>query len=133
MEDEEVGIVVQRVAELGRALALPEVPSALKEIRRVVTVFRGSRGRGDRGRIWPKSPSGTMSPARSIGHHQRHGAGGALRRRRAPVVTWWPATIGAIVKDPNVLTPRGPSTWRRSSRERRDWADFYRAAGEVSG
>src|ERR1700678_739569 len=33
-EDEEVGIVARRVAQLGRALELPEVPSALEEIRR---------------------------------------------------------------------------------------------------
>src|SRR6266849_3746915 len=39
-EEDEVDIVTRRVASLGQALDLPEVPSALEEIRRVVTVFR---------------------------------------------------------------------------------------------
>src|SRR3954466_8006430 len=39
-EEQEVAIVARRVAALGRALDLPDVPSALEEIRRVVTVFR---------------------------------------------------------------------------------------------
>src|SRR5215467_3903189 len=42
-EDEEVDIVARRVEELGRALDLPDVPEALEEIRRVVTVFRELR------------------------------------------------------------------------------------------
>jgi len=41
--DEEIEIVRRRVSELGAALALPEVPSADEEIRRVVTVFREMR------------------------------------------------------------------------------------------
>ena len=41
--DEEVDIVARRVAELGRALELPEVPPAVDEIRRVVTIFRELR------------------------------------------------------------------------------------------
>src|SRR5947207_12181410 len=39
-EDEEVDIVTRRVAALGRTLELPELPPAVDEIRRVVTVFR---------------------------------------------------------------------------------------------
>ncbi|HEU4346470.1 MAG TPA: AAA family ATPase, partial [Actinoplanes sp.] len=41
--DDEVEIVARRVAQLGRSLDLPEVPAALEEIRRVVTVFRELR------------------------------------------------------------------------------------------
>jgi MoxR-like ATPase len=37
--EDEVAIVERRVADLGRALALPAEPAALDEIRRVVTIF----------------------------------------------------------------------------------------------
>src|SRR5207248_3421852 len=66
-EDEEVDIVARRVEQLGRALELPEVPSALTEIRRVVTVFRELRsGMTADQRTKLKSPTGTMSPAEAI-------------------------------------------------------------------
>src|SRR3954462_1382154 len=42
-EDDEVEIVASRVASMSQALELPEVPAALDEIRRVVTVFRELR------------------------------------------------------------------------------------------
>ena len=38
--DEEVAIVSKRVSEMGRALHLPGQPPALKEVRRVVQIFR---------------------------------------------------------------------------------------------
>src|SRR5258708_17733052 len=66
-EDEEVDIVARRVGQLGRALELPEVPSALEEIRRAVTVFRELRsGVTADQRTKLKSPTGTMSPAEAI-------------------------------------------------------------------
>jgi len=42
-QDEEVQIVTKRVAEQGRALALPAEPPALQEVRRVVQIFRELR------------------------------------------------------------------------------------------
>ncbi|XBY08492.1 hypothetical protein ABR759_02170 [Escherichia coli] len=42
-EEEEINIVTRRVAELGQALALPAEPPALKEIQRVVQIFRELR------------------------------------------------------------------------------------------
>src|SRR6266705_2086072 len=66
-DDEEVDIVTRRVAALGRSLELPEVPAAVAEIRRVVTVFRELRdGVSADGRTKLKSPSGTMSTAEAI-------------------------------------------------------------------
>ena len=75
----------QRVAAIGRALELPELPAADAEIRRVVTVFRELRaGVTDDGRISLKAPTATLSPAEAISvRHQRPVAGRALRRRRA--------------------------------------------------
>src|SRR5690606_29566112 len=64
---EEMAIVSQRVSELGRALALPEVPDAATEIERVVTVFRELRsGQTTDGRTSLKVPSGTLSTAEAI-------------------------------------------------------------------
>lgn len=65
--DEEVEIVVRRVAALGAALSLPPSAAPVDEIRRVVTVFRELRhGQSDDGRIKLKTPSGTMSTAEAI-------------------------------------------------------------------
>ena len=65
--DEEMMIVAQRVGEMGASLALPEVPAAADEIRRVVTIFRELRdGVTADGRTSLKSPSGTLSTAEAI-------------------------------------------------------------------
>jgi MoxR-like ATPase len=65
--DEEVDIVVRRVAALGSALSLPPTAVPADEIRRVVTVFRELRhGQSEDGRIKLKTPSGTMSTAEAI-------------------------------------------------------------------
>ena len=101
-EDEEVDIVARRVAELGRALELPEVPSAVEEIRRVVTVFRELRSgmTADR-RTTLKSPTGTMSPAEAISVVTNgialaaHFGDGVLRP--ADVAA---GITGAVIKDP---------------------------------
>jgi MoxR-like ATPase len=134
-EDEEVDIVARRVAELGRALELPEVPSAVEEIRRVVTVFRELRSgmTADR-RTTLKSPTGTMSPAEAISVVTNgialaaHFGDGVLRP--ADVAA---GIAGTVIKDP--VTDRG--VWgeylEAVVRERPGWADFYRACREVSG
>ena len=134
-EDEEVDIVARRVESLGRALALPEVPSALEEIRRVVTVFRELRsGATADGRIRLKSPSGTMSPAEAISvitsgmALAAHFGDGVLRP--ADVAA---GILGAIVKDPVSDAAVWTEYLEAVVRERRGWADFYRACRDVSG
>jgi MoxR-like ATPase len=65
--EDEVAIVERRVADLGRALALPAEPAALDEIRRVVTIFRELRaGVTADGKTRLKSPSSTLSTAEAI-------------------------------------------------------------------
>jgi MoxR-like ATPase len=100
-EEDEVAIVARRVESLGRALELPEVPSALDEIRRVVTVFRELRsGVTTDGRTTLKSPTATMSPAEAISvitsgiALAAHFGDGVLRP--ADVAA---GIVGAIVKD----------------------------------
>jgi MoxR-like ATPase len=133
-EEEEVQIVARRVEQLGHALELPDVPSALEEIRRVVTVFRELRSgmTADR-RTSLKSPSGTMSPAEAISvvtsgiALAAHFGDGVLRP--ADVAA---GIVGAVVKDPVSDAVAWAEYLEAVVRERGGWADFYRACREVS-
>ena len=134
-EDQEVDIVVRRVAQLGHALELPELPSALEEIRRVVTVFRELRsGATADGRTTLKSPTGTLSPAEAISvitggiALAAHFGDGVLRP--ADVAA---GIIGTVIKDPVTDATVWGEYLETVVRERRDWSDFYRACREVSG
>jgi len=134
-EDEEVDIVARRVEQLGQALELPEVPSALEEIRRVVTVFRELRsGMTADQRTKLKSPSGTMSPAEAISVVTNgialaaHFGDGVLRA--ADVAA---GITGAVVKDPVSDAPVWAEYLEAVVRERPGWGDFYRACREVAG
>jgi len=133
-EQEEVDIVARRVAQLGAALELPEVPAALEEIRRVVTVFRELRsGVTADGRTRLKSPSGTLSTAEAISvvtsgiALSAHFGDGVLRP--ADVAA---GIYGAIVKDPVTDGVVWTEYLEAVVRERRDWADFYRACREAT-
>ena len=131
--DDEVEIVARRVAQLGRSLELPEVPAALEEIRRVVTVFRELRnGMTEDGRTRLKSPTGTLSPAEAISVITN---GMALAAQFGDG-TLHPADVasglvGAVVKDP----ASDEVVWREYLetvvRERPEWRDFYRAARDA--
>jgi MoxR-like ATPase len=134
-EEEEVAIVARRVESLGRALDLPEVPSALEEIRRVVTVFRELRsGLTADGRITLKSPTATMSPAEAISvvtsgiALAAHFGDGLLRP--ADIAA---GIVGAVIKDPVTDAAVWAEYLEAVVRERTDWGDFYRACREVSG
>jgi len=134
-EEDEVNIVTRRVVSLGRALDLPEVPSALEEIRRVVTVFRELRsGMTSDGRTKLKSPSGTMSPAEAISvitsgiALAAHFGDGVLRP--ADVAA---GIVGSVVKDPVTDAAVWIEYLEAVVRERRGWGAFYRACREVSG
>jgi MoxR-like ATPase len=134
-EEDEVAIVARRVESLGRALDLPEVPSALEEIRRVVRVFRELRGgMTNDGRTALKSPTGTMSPAEAISvitsglALAAHFGDGVLRP--ADVAA---GLVGAVVRDPVTDAAVWAEYLEAVVRERRGWGDFYRACREVSG
>lgn len=128
--DDEVAIVTQRVASLGKALELPELPSATEEIRRVVTVFRELRsGVTEDGRAKVKQPSGTLSTAEAISvvthgiAMAAHFGDGTLRA--ADVAA---GIQGAVIKDPSSDSVIWTEYLEGVVRERTDWADFYRAA-----
>ncbi|WP_127504282.1 ATP-binding protein [Actinoplanes solisilvae] len=131
--DDEVEIVARRVEQLGRSLDLPEVPAALDEIRRVVTIFRELRGGlTEDGRTKLKSPTGTLSTAEAISVITNglalaaHFGDGRLHP--ADVAS---GIVGAVVKDP----VSDGVVWREYLetvvRERADWRDFYRAARDA--
>lgn len=127
--EQEIEIVSRRVADLGRALELPELPPAYEEIQRVVTVFRELRaGVTEDGRTKLKSPSATLSPAEAISvltgglALAAHFGDGVLRASDVAA-----GIVGAIVKDP----VSDAAVWREYLetvvRERDGWRDFYRA------
>jgi len=132
--DEEIAIVARRVEQLGRALELPPVPAAAEEIRRVVTVFRELRsGQTVDGRTAVKSPSGTLSTAEAISVVTNglalaaHFGDGVLRPSDVAA-----GIVGAVIKDPTADTVVWTEYLEAVVRERRDWADFYRACREVT-
>jgi MoxR-like ATPase len=133
--EEEVDIVSRRVSQLGRSLELPEVPAAVEEIRRVVTVFRELRGGiTEDGRTKLKSPSGTLSTAEAISvvtgglALAAHFGDGVLRP--ADVAA---GIVGAVVKDPASDSVIWQEYLETVVRERDDWRDFYRAARDARG
>jgi MoxR-like ATPase len=131
--DEEVSIVERRVADMGRALALPAEKPALEEIRRVVTVFRELRdGKTLDGKTRLKSPSGTLSTAEAIAV-MIHGLAmaayygdGALRAADLAA-----GMAGAIVRDPVQDRVVLQEYLQTVVKERDGWKDLYRSISDV--
>jgi MoxR-like ATPase len=128
-EDEEVSIVIKRVAEMGRALELPAEPPALKEVRRVVQIFRELRsGQTEDGKMRIKSPTSTLSTAEAISVINSgmalagHFGDGVLRP--ADVAS---GLVGAVVKDPVQDAVVWNEYLETVVKERSDWKDLYRA------
>lgn len=131
-EEEEVAIVAKRVGELGRALQLPGEPPALKEVRRVVQIFRELRnGQTEDGKTKLKTSSATLSTAEAISVINSgmalagHFGDGVLHARDIAA-----SLVGAIVKDP----VQDAVVWREYQetvmKERGEWKDLYRACRE---
>jgi MoxR-like ATPase len=128
--EEEVRIVVRRVAELGKSLELPPADGAEAEIRRVVTVFRElRRGVTEDGKTSLKIPSGTLSTAEAISVVTNglalasHFGDGVLRA--GDVAS---GIVGSVIKDPVADATLWQEYLETVVRERGDWKDFYRAA-----
>ncbi len=131
--DEEVEIVEQRVASLGKALELPAEKPALEEIRRVVTIFRELRsGLTADGKTKLKTPSGTLSTAEAISVISNglamaayYGDGMLHADDMAASLT------GAIVKDPVQDRLVWLEYLQTVVKERDGWKDLYRSCHEV--
>jgi MoxR-like ATPase len=131
-EEEEIAIVTKRVGEMGRALQLPGEPPALKEVRRVVQIFRELRnGQTEDGKTKLKAPSATLSTAEAISVINSgmalagHFGDGVLRA--ADVAS---SLTGAIVKDPVQDVVVWKEYQETVMKERNDWKDLYRACRE---
>jgi MoxR-like ATPase len=131
--EEEVAIVERRVAELGAALRLPQVPAADDEIRRVVTVFRELRaGVTADGRTSLKVPSGSLSTAEAISVVTNGIALAAhFGNGRLSAADVAAGIVGAVVKDP----VHDSVAWREYLeavvRDRAEWGEFYEACREL--
>lgn len=131
--DEEVQIVQQRVASLGRALELPAEPPALEEIRRVVTIFRELRGGVTLdGKTKVKAPTATLSTAEAISVVTNglalaaHFGDGRLRAGDVAA-----GIVGAVVNDPVQDRIVWLEYLETVVKERSGWKDLYRASRDV--
>lgn len=132
-EEEEIAIVSKRVAEMGRSLELPAEPPALKEVRRIVQVFRELRdGQTADGKTKLKTPTGTMSTAEAISVLNSgialaaHFGDGTLSAGDVAA-----GLVGAVIKDPVQDAVVWKEYLETVVKERGDWKDLYRACREI--
>jgi MoxR-like ATPase len=132
--EEEVNIVATRVQQLGKSLEISAKHAPIKEIQRLVTLFRELRsGQTTDGRTKVKMPSATLSTAEAISVVNSgqalalHFGDGELKARDLAA-----GVVGAVVKDP----VQDGAIWQEYLetvvKERKDWADLYRAFKELS-
>ena len=130
---EEVEIVQTRVASLAKAYKLPAEAPTLKEIQRIVTIFRELRnGVTADGKTKLKSPSGTLSTGEAISVVNSgmslagHFGNGVLTADDLAA-----GLIGAVIKDPvqdNIVWKEYLET---VVKHRDDWSDVYKACVEL--
>ncbi|MEM7104432.1 MAG: AAA family ATPase [Bacteroidota bacterium] len=131
--EEEVKIVKTRVEKIGKALDLPAQAAPLKEIKRLVTIFRELRsGKTMDGKTRLKVPGSTLSTAEAIS---------VINSGQALAAHFGDGTLsaadlaagltGAIIKDPN----QDVIAWREYLetvvKERKGWSDLYRACKTI--
>jgi MoxR-like ATPase len=131
--EEETGIVVKRVLELGTSLELPPIRPAHEELLRVVTVFRELRdGKTLNGKTKLKSPTGSLSTAEAISvgvsawASAAHFGDGAMTAESLA-----PNLVGAVVKDPVQDAVALQEYLESVVRTRDGWSDLYSAIREV--
>ncbi len=131
---EEVNIVRTRVAKMASSLQLPAELPTLKEIQRIVAVFRELRhGVTEDGKTKVKSPTGTMSTAEAISVVNNgmalsaHFGDGKLSAQDLAS-----GLVGAIVQDPIQDKVVWEDYLETVVKPRKDWKDIYRACKEIS-
>lgn len=130
---EEINIVQRRVNSLSRALELPAEQPSLKEIERIVTIFRELRsGMTIDGKTKLKTPSSTMSTAEAISVVNNgmalaaHFGDGVLCADDIAA-----GLVGAIVKDPIQDKIVWNEYLETSLKPRNEYKDIYRACKEI--
>lgn len=132
--DEEVNIVKTRVDKMGKSMEFPAGSTPLKEIYRLVTMFRELRsGKTEDGRTKLKSPTSTLSTAEAISvvHSGQvmafHFGDGELKANDLAA-----SITGAIVKDPVLDKNIWLEYLETVVKERKEWLDLYRACKEIT-
>lgn len=130
---EEVKIVKTRVDKIGKVLELPAELAPVKEIQRLVTIFRELRnGVTNDGRTKLKVPSSTLSTAEAISVINSgqalaaHFGDGLLK---APDLA--ASLTGAIIKDPSQDTVAWVEYLETVIKSREGWQDLYRSCREL--
>jgi len=131
--DDEIRIVQTRVAKLGQSLQLPATEAPLREIQRLVTIFRELRsGTANNGKTKIKSPSATLSTAEAISVINNgqslaaHFGDGTLRARDLAA-----SLTGAILKDAGQDKIAWLEYLETIVKPREDWNDLYKACREL--
>ena len=131
--DEEVHIVQTRVAEMGKTLALPSELAPLREVKRLVTIFRELReGKTEDGKTKLKSPTSTLSTAEAISVINNgqvlsaHFGDGTLKAHDIAA-----GLAGAIIKDPLQDTVVWKEYLETIVKGREEWRDLYRACRDL--
>jgi MoxR-like ATPase len=130
---EEIEIVQQRVASLGKSLEIPGDVPGVEQIRRVVTVFRELRnGQTEDGKSKLKQSTGTLSTAEAISvvnsgmAMAAHFGDGSMKASDLAA-----GLVGAVVKDPVQDRVVWQEYLETVLKERDGWKDLYRACRET--
>ena len=131
--EEETGIVVKRVAEIGSNLSLPPIQPADKELARIVTLFRELRdGKTLNGKTKLKTSSGSLSTAEAISVGVSAWAEAAhFGNGRIDAQALATNIVGAVVKDPVQDGVALAEYLETVVRTRDGWGDLYSAIREV--
>ena len=130
---EEIAIVVKRVAEMAQSLDLPAPKNVGEEVAKVVAIFRELRGGATAdGKVTLKTPTGSLSTAEAI----------AVTVGGLSQAAWFdggklspeglaPNLIGAIVKDPVQDKAVLAEYLETVLKKRGDYAAYYRALTDL--
>jgi len=131
--EEETGIVLKRVREIGTNLSLPPIRPADQELVRIVTLFRELRdGKTLNGKTKLKTSTGSLSTAEAISvgvsawASAAHFGGGEMDAHSVAS-----NVVGAVVKDPVQDTIALEEYLENVVRTRDGWSDLYSAIREV--
>jgi MoxR-like ATPase len=131
--EEETGIVLKRVQEIGSNLSLPPIQPADQEMVRIVTLFRELReGKTLNGKTKLKTSTGSLSTAEAISvgvsawASAAHFGDGVIDAQSLAS-----NLVGAVVKDPVQDTVALQEYLESVVRTREGWGDLYSAIREV--
>ena len=131
--EEETGIVVKRVGEIGTSLTLPPIEPAEKELARIVVLFRELReGKTLNGKIKLKTSSGSLSTGEAISVGVSAWADAAyFGTGTIDAQSLATNLVGAVVKDPVQDAVALEEYLENVVRTRDEWSDLYRAIRDV--